>query len=658
MGYVEENLRRRQPSVDSKTSSSNGSSTPTGLPRKWSFPMKPREESIKRPHEKIVHHPQDSLFSTSSGFTNYRGFFNLAILLLVVSNGRLALENVIKYGILISPLQWLSFMMVEGSIWNWPNLTLVLFSNITILTVFITEKILEKGYLGNYFAGVFYPLLIVAHLIFPAVVTLLIKDHPLCSVCALSVFVIESLKLVSYVHVNYWCRCARSEAVVESKKMDITDGEVSNAELTSLYPGNLTLCNLYYFMVAPTLCYELKFPLSVRRRKTFLIKRFIELVFLTFLIAALVQQWVVPIIHNSVGPLSEMEIGRSLERLLKLAIPNIIIWLIGFYTIFHSALNFIAEVLRFADREFYRDFWNSETIHYFWRTWNIPVHRWATRHIYLPMMRNNYKSLLCSLCLHFFHEYLVSVPLHMFRLWAYYGMMSQIPLSIVTDRIIKGGRAGNVVVWLSLILGQPLCILMYVHDWCFQPVQKQIYVSISTVYSNLLPIFNLLALGKELPSNAVVNTTFLINDDSRPASIASSAMISMYKTTFEERTYFVYWLPLPKIIGVCSGVDEVYELMLSEKDRAKFVKVSETILPTIWREAMGDKAFVISSIVSGSHCVISFGTKQTLTLKANREVNRIRLIMEEMLNCIEGPSTTMSLRRRKRPKREIQWEED
>lgn len=53
----------------------------------------------------------------------------------------------------------------------------------------------------------------------------------------------------------------------------------------------------------------------------------------------------------------------------------------------------------------------------------------------------------------------------MFRLWAYYGMMAQIPLSFLTDYIIKGGRAGNVVVWLSLIVGQPLAILMYVHDW-------------------------------------------------------------------------------------------------------------------------------------------------------------------------------------------------
>lgn len=150
-------------------------------------------------------------------------------------------------------------------------------------------------------------------------------------------------------------------------------------------------------------------------------------------------------------------------------------------------------------------------------------------------------------------------------------------------------------------------------------------------------------------------------------------MISMYKTTFEERTYFVYWLPGPRILGVCNGIDEVYELALSEKDQAEFVKVSETILPTIWRETMGRRAFIISSIVLGSHCTISFGTKQTLILKINREVNRVRLIMEEMLNCIEtlindnqekkkldkaGPSTTMSLRRRKRPKKGIQWEED
>ncbi|KAK6009204.1 hypothetical protein OSTOST_25897, partial [Ostertagia ostertagi] len=340
IGLPEDDLRRRHPSTASK-SSSNGSSASNGaggVTRKLSFAQMRKEESAK---------------GSSSGWTNYRGFFNLAMLLLVVSNGRVALENLIKYGILISPIKWVSFMLEEASIWNWPNFAMVLLSNITIMVVFLMEKILEKGYLGNYFAAVFYCILIPAHLAVPAAFTLVLKGNPLCSVCALSVFVIESLKLVSYVHVNYWCRCARLEKAVESKKEDITRHELSPPEMASLYPASLNLCDLYYFMLAPTLCYELKFPRSVRRRKWFLIKRFVELVFLTFLVAALVQQWIVPTVHNSMRPLNEMEFGRSLERLLKLAIPNIVIWLIGFYTIFHAMLNLIAEVLRFADREFY-----------------------------------------------------------------------------------------------------------------------------------------------------------------------------------------------------------------------------------------------------------------------------------------------------------------
>ncbi|WKY13600.1 hypothetical protein Q1695_004438 [Nippostrongylus brasiliensis] len=469
MGPVEEEVRRRHPSTGSKTSSS-GSWASNGSARKFSFAQKKKDEASKGPVEKVVHRPQDSLFSSSSGWTNYRGFFNLAMLLLIVSNGRVALENVIKYGILISPLKWLQFMLVEASLWNWPNLTMVLFSNITIILVFVVEKILEKGILSNYFAAVFYPIVVCAHLVIPAAVTLILKGNPLCSVFSLAIIVIEALKIVSYVHVNYWCRCARQEKTDESKKFDgPTKPEMSSVEMASLYPASLNLCDLYYFMLAPTLCYELKFPRSVRRRKLFLAKRFIEMVFLSFLMAALVQQWVVPTVHNSMRPLSEMEVGRSVERLLKLAIPNIIIWLIGFYTIFHATLNFAAEVLKFADREFYRDFWNSETIQYFWRTWNIPVHRWAARHIYLPMMRNNYQKfsamVVVFLVSAFLHEYLVSVPLHMFRLWACYGMLAQIPLSLFTDYVVRGGRAGNVVVWCSLILGQPLAILMYVHDW-------------------------------------------------------------------------------------------------------------------------------------------------------------------------------------------------
>lgn len=65
--------------------------------------------------------------------------------------------------------------------------------------------------------------------------------------------------------------------------------------------------------------------------------------------------------------------------LLLLQIPNHLVWLIFFYLMFHSFLNLIGEMLHFADRNFYCDWWNANNIDTFWRSWNMPVHRWALR---------------------------------------------------------------------------------------------------------------------------------------------------------------------------------------------------------------------------------------------------------------------------------------
>lgn len=62
----------------------------------------------------VIVKSRDSLLTTSSGFSNYRGILNLVIILLVLSNARAALENIIKYGILVDPFLWLSFFS-EGS---------------------------------------------------------------------------------------------------------------------------------------------------------------------------------------------------------------------------------------------------------------------------------------------------------------------------------------------------------------------------------------------------------------------------------------------------------------------------------------------------------------------------------------------------------------
>ena len=62
------------------------------------------------------------------------------------------------------------------------------------------------------------------------------------------------------------------------------------------------------------------------------------------------------------------------NRHLKLAVPNCIMWIAGFYNCFHLMMNISAELLRFGDRNFYMDWWNCRTLEEYWKTWNLPVH--------------------------------------------------------------------------------------------------------------------------------------------------------------------------------------------------------------------------------------------------------------------------------------------
>uniref|UniRef100_A0A8B9LF55 O-acyltransferase n=1 Tax=Astyanax mexicanus TaxID=7994 RepID=A0A8B9LF55_ASTMX len=401
------------------------------------------------------HKLQESMLSSASSFKNYRGILNWCVVMLVLSNARLVLENLLRYGILVDPIQVVSLFLKDP--YSWPAACLIIVSNVFILAALYTERKLAMVILR-------FSALILSCLF-------LVLPLPVCVVggaIALGVYTILFLKLYSYKDVNRWCReRMQVKARSLSRSLSCPSPPSTEGAVHVSYPGNLSLKDLFYFVFAPTLCYELNFPRSPSVRMSFLLRRLFEMLILTQLLVGLTQQWMVPIIQSSMKPLQEMDYSRMMERLLRLAVPNHLLWLIFFYSFFHSSMNFMAELLRFGDREFYRD-WNSETVTYFWQNWNIPVHKWCIRHFYKPLLRKGASKLVSQSAVFFasafFHEYLVSVPLRMFRLWAFMGMMAQIPLAWFVGRFLRGNY-GNAAVWLSLIIGQPIAVLMYVHDY-------------------------------------------------------------------------------------------------------------------------------------------------------------------------------------------------
>ncbi|KAI2653196.1 Diacylglycerol O-acyltransferase 1 [Labeo rohita] len=364
---------------------------------------------------------------------------------------------VFRYGILVDPIQIISLFLKDP--YSWPALCLIIVSNVFIMAALYIERKLSVGTISEGTGTFLHCINLAALSFFPAGTVLSLNSMtPVGGVVALSVSTILFLKLYSYRDVNKWCReirHAKARTLSRSHSCPSVHKANGTAGYTHVtYPGNLTHRDMYYFIFAPTLCYELNFPRSPRIRKRFLLRRLLEMLFLMQLMIGLIQQ--------------EMDFTRIVERLLKLAVPNHFIWLIFFYWYFHSSMNFIAELMQFGDREFYRDWWNSETIPYFWSNWNIPVHKWCLRHFYKPMLVKGVNKFAAQLAVFFlsafFHEYLVSVPLKMFRFWAFLGMMAQIPLAYFVGRFLRGNY-GNAAVWMSLIIGQPVAVLMYVHDY-------------------------------------------------------------------------------------------------------------------------------------------------------------------------------------------------
>uniref|UniRef100_A0A8C7C5C6 diacylglycerol O-acyltransferase n=1 Tax=Neovison vison TaxID=452646 RepID=A0A8C7C5C6_NEOVI len=157
------------------------------------------------------HRLQDSLFSSDSGFSNYRGILNWCVVMLILSNARLFLENLIKYGILVDPIQVVSLFLKDP--YSWPALCLVIVANVFAVAAFQVEKRLAVGALTEQAGLLLHVVNLATILCFPAAVALLLESiTPVGSVLALMVYTILFLKLFSYRDVNLWCRERRAKA--------------------------------------------------------------------------------------------------------------------------------------------------------------------------------------------------------------------------------------------------------------------------------------------------------------------------------------------------------------------------------------------------------------------------------------------------------------
>ncbi|KAJ1972332.1 hypothetical protein H4R34_005443 [Dimargaris verticillata] len=436
---------------------------------------------------------QSSILSYQSGKVSYKGFLNLALLLLFVTNVRLVVENYIKYGFLISipgqyvpPQDWV-FAVVAFSLLP-VNIVLAFAIEWLVSCWLVLPLLSTRGHSETTQAprpslvnaqvdgqsrgwavgiGLAHALNLCIMLLFPSYVVYHHMYHPLLGLWIVFTVVIQFLKLLSYTLTNQYLR------------YQCIHGLPQPLEYTTQYPANITLRNLLYFSLTPTLCYQPSYPRSARFRKRFFLKRCLEGLIAIVMIYFLVEQYAIPTLKNSVAAMDQLHVIQIMERVFKLSTTSVMIWLLGFYAFFHAFLNALAEALYFGDRSFYLPWWNSGTVARYWRLWNQPVHYFFKRHIYLPCIRAGLPPMAAIVLIFFvsalLHELVIAIPTHNTAGHAFWGLFLQVPLILLTNQLAaytgKDSSTGNVVFWVTFcILGQPFLVVRYFYDWTKQNI--------------------------------------------------------------------------------------------------------------------------------------------------------------------------------------------
>ncbi|KAK5078652.1 hypothetical protein LTR64_002933 [Lithohypha guttulata] len=434
---------------------------------------------------------------------SFLGFRNLMVLTIIVMNLRLVIENARKYGLLIS---------VKSNIKN-VDLRIGLFlyavTPCHLLAAYMIERVAmdhakrAMGLRKKSDAGFNAPETEQERRAFRSTWRWIAFGHALNATLALAIttlvvfYAIENpgIGTISEMHaIVVWlktCSYAFTNRDLRHAMLHPSPSSVALPDIyrSCSYPNNITLRNLTYFWWAPTLVYQPAYPRTDRIRWLYVGKRLGEAVALSVFMWITCAQYAVPVLHNSLDKMVVLDYPSILERLMKLSTISLIIWLAGFFALFQSFLNMLAELLRFGDRKFYGDWWNSTCLRNYWSTWNKPVYHFMRRHVYSPLVGRGWSHSSASTAVFvfsgFLHELAVGVPTHSLLGVAFLGMVLQLPLIQMTEplgrsKTVAGKVLGNCIFWINFVfVGQPLAAMIYFFSW------QAKYGSLASRYRNV-----------------------------------------------------------------------------------------------------------------------------------------------------------------------------
>ncbi|OQV18218.1 Sterol O-acyltransferase 1 [Hypsibius exemplaris] len=223
-----------------------------------------------------------------------------------------------------------------------------------------------------------------------------------------------------------------------------------------------------YFQFIPTLIYRDDYPRNKKIRWNFVLSNFANVAGAVMYAYYIFIRFCIPVFRN----FNHIHVNPKtfVSSMFSCILPGALLFVMVFFALLHCWMNAFAEMLRFADRMFYRDWWNSTNFSNYYRTWNVIVHDWLYSYIYKDLYtfwgaKNRHTAMMVTFILSaLFHEYIFCCMFRFFYpvLFVMFAGMG-VCLIFVTQQ--KSSPPWNVLLWTSLLLGIGMLMCLYTMEY-------------------------------------------------------------------------------------------------------------------------------------------------------------------------------------------------
>ncbi|GJQ87545.1 hypothetical protein Trydic_g4817 [Trypoxylus dichotomus] len=176
--------------------------------------------------------------------------------------------------------------------------------------------------------------------------------------------------------------------------------------------------HILYFSFAPTFLYQDNYCRTKKTNMRLVLKSLADFLCSIWLLG-FVADGIIPYLHQDAGliKINWIDIALSIGNNF---LPGVFVFLTVFYLIYQCWLNITGELLRFANRKFYKAWWTSTDYGEFFRTWNTVVQDWLYVYIYKEFKDNLTPNsriipkLMVLFISALFHEYVTCCILNQF----------------------------------------------------------------------------------------------------------------------------------------------------------------------------------------------------------------------------------------------------